>query len=544
MVMLDKLQQGRECYRRRAWGQAYQLFSLADQTTPLEAEDLEQLASAAYLTGRDLDFHRFLHRAHDGYLKASDRPHAARCAFWLGLNLLFRGDTGQANGWLTRAQRLVEGCDCVERGYLFLPVAERHLGEGKADDANMTAARAADIGQRFEDRDLIACARHLQGRALIRQRQVHSGLTLLDETMLAVIAGDLSPIVTGLIYCSVIEACQQVHAVSRAREWTAALAQWCEQQPQMVAFTATCLVHRAEIMCLSGDWQDAMAEACRACERGQQDAERNPPAAAFYQQGELNRLRGNFAAAEEAYRTTARLGREPQPGLALLRMAQGRIDAACAAIRRLVGTTADPLERANLLPAQVEIMLSIGDVEAARVACRELEQITEQFDTDALRATAAHAQGAVQLAEGDARRAIDPLRQAFDLWRQTQAPYEAARVRVLIGVACCKLGDEEAGALEFDAARAVFERLRAAPQLHDLDSLCKRVTSGNRQDPLTARELQVLRLIAAGKTNKAIAAELFLSERTIDRHVSNILTKLNVPSRAAATAYAYDRKLL
>jgi DNA-binding CsgD family transcriptional regulator len=225
-------------------------------------------------------------------------------------------------------------------------------------------------------------------------------------------------------------------------------------------------------------------------------------------------------------------------------MAQGRVDAACAAIRRLVGTTADPLERANLLPAQVEIMLSIGDVEAARVACRELGQVTEQFDTDALRATAAHAQGAVQLAEGDARAAIDPLRQAFDLWRRTQAPYEAARVRVLIGVACRALGDEEAGALEFDAARAVFERLRAAPQLRHLDSLCKHVTSGHRQAPLTPRELQVLRLIAAGKTNKAMAAELFLSERTIDRHVSNILTKLNVPSRAAATAYAYDRKLL
>lgn len=541
--VLDELKQGRESYRRRAWGDAYQSFSLADQATPLGIEDLELLATSAYLIGQDLEFHGFLDRAHQAHVEAGDRTRAARCAFWLGLSLLFRGEMGHASGWLSRARRLIEHLDCVEQGYLLLPVAEQQLDEGNDDAANITASSAVEIGDRFGDADLIACARHLQGRARIRQGQVQAGLMLLDEAMLAVVAGELSPIVTGLVYCSVIEACRQVYALSRAREWTSALARWCEQQPGIVAFTGICLVHRAEIMQLHGAWPEAMAEACRACERFSQGVDRKPPAAAFYQQAEMHRLRGEFAAADEAYRNASRSGWEPQPGLALLRMAEGRNDAAGAAIRRVVGAATDGLQRAKLLPAHVEIMLTVGDIQEARSACRALEEIAEKFDTDVLRAMAAHARGAVALAEGDAPAALDSLRRAFEVWRQVEAPYEAARVRVLMGLACRALGDDEAGGLELDAARAVFEQLGAAPELARLDSLSKRAASVHRHG-LTPRELQVLRLIAAGKTNKAIATGLSLSERTIDRHVSNILTKLNVPSRAAATAYVYDRKLL
>ena len=354
--MLDKLQQGRESYLHRKWEEAYQSLSLADQATPLGIEDLERLANSAYLTGRDHHFQKFLDRADHASVETGDGPRAARTAFWLGLSLLLRGDMGQASGWLARTQRLVEGRDCVERGYLLLPVAEQHLRAGKADAADTTAAEAAGIGDRFADPDLIACARHLQGRALIRQGQVQPGLTLLDEAMLAVIAGELSPIMTGLIYCSVIAACQQIYALSRAREWTVALTQWCGQQPQIVAFKATCLVHRAEILQLSGDWADAMTEACRACERVSQEFERHPPAAAFYRKGELYRLRGEYAAAEDAYLSTARLGRDPYPGLALLRLAQGQTDAAFAAIRRVVDAATDPLERAKLLPRVIYTM--------------------------------------------------------------------------------------------------------------------------------------------------------------------------------------------
>lgn len=543
MVTVANLHRGRECYRRGAWSEAYETLSLADRAAPLGTEDLELLATSACLTGRELEFQRHLDRAYHAYLQAGEERPAARCAFWLGLSLLFRGEAGQATGWLARARRLVERHDCVELGYLLLPAAEQDLGQGDAEAAAAKAAEAAGIAERFGDGDLFACARHLQGRALIQQEQVQPGLALLDEAMLAVVAGELSPIVTGLIYCSVIEACRQIWAMSRAREWTAAFGRWCEQQPQMVAFTGICLVHRAEILQLSGDWAKAMTEARRACESRGREVRAEPPAAAFYQKAELHRLRGEFSAAEEAYRSAARLGREPQPGLALLRMAQGRIEAACAAIRRVLNAAADPGDRTKLLPGYIEIMLAAGETRDARGACGELERLAATFESDALRAAAAQAQGAAELADGDARTALACLRRALAAWLQVEAPYEAARVRVLIGLACRALGDDEGGDLEFEAARTVFERLGAGPQLAHLESVRARAGSG-RHAVLTGRELQVLRLVAAGKTNKAIAAELRLSERTIDRHVSNILAKLNVPSRAAAAADAYNRKLL
>ena len=386
----------------------------------------------------------------------------------------------------------------------------------------------------------MAAARHAQGRALIQQGDVVAGLKCLDETMLAVVAGELSPIMTGLMYCSVIDTCRQVYALGRAREWTSAFSSVCEQQPEMVAFTSICLVHRAEIMQLQGAWPDALTEACRACERAQR-ADRKPPGAALYQQAEIHRLCGEFAKAEDAYRTASELGCEPQPGLALLRLAQGRTDAACAAMRRLTSATSDRLRRARLLPAHLEIMLAIGDVEDARCARDELRELAHAFDTDVLRAVVAQADGAIALAEGHAHAALDPLRCAFELWERLEAPYEAARVRVLIGHACRALGDDEAAGLEHQAARSVFERLGAQPDLARLDAPKTPAQAGST--PLTARELQVLRLISTGRTNKEIADELCLSERTIDRHVTNILTKLDVRSRTAATAYAYDHKL-
>jgi len=535
------VEKARQAWTRRSWVNVYRWLSAADQASPLGGDDLELLATSAYLIGRDLDFHRFLERAHHADVNAGNQVRAARRAFWLGLTSLLRGEIGLATGWLSRARRLIESHDCVEQGYLLLPVAEQYLAEGNGEAAHGTSNSAAAIAHRFGDADLMACARHLQGRAFIQQGQIKAGLALLDEAMLAVIAGELSPIVTGLIYCSVIETCQKVYALSRAREWTFAMARWCEQQPEMVAFTGTCLVRRAEILQVHGAWWDAMAEACRACERSEQ-AKRKPPGAAFYQQAEIHRLRGNFPAAEEAYGRASRLGYEPQPGLALLRMAQGRIDAACASIRRVVNAASDPFEQTKLLPAYIEIMLAKGDVQEAGGACRDLEQLAEKIDADVVRAMAAQSRGAVELSEGDARAALPALRRAFEAWQQVEAPYAAARVRVLLALSCQSLGDGETSALELGAARAAFEQLGAAPDLARLDATEKAATSTHRH-PLTTRELQVLRLIAAGKTNKTMAVELSLSERTIDRHVSNILTKLNVPSRAAATAYAYDHKL-
>ena len=539
---MDHLEHGRECYKRHAWGDAYQALLCADQAAALQADDLERLATAAYLTGRDLEFQRVQERLHRVHVEVQDPERAARCAFWLAFTFLLRGETGQSNAWIARGQRLVENRDCVERDYLLLLVAEQQLREGRGIAAHATLSQAVATGESFGDADLTAAARHLQGRALIQQGDVLAGLKRLDETMLAVVAGELSLMMTGFMYCSVIDACRQVYALDRAREWTSAFSSLCKQQPEMVAFSGTCLVHRAEIMQLQGAWPDALTEACRACERAER-ADRRPPGAALYQQAEIHRLRGEFVKAEVAYRSASELGCEPQPGLALLRLAQGRADAACAAIRRLANATSDRLRRARLLPAHLEIMLAMGDVEETRRARDELRELAQALDSDILRAVVAQADGAIALLEDHARAAIDPLRSAFELWERFEAPYEAARVRVLIGHACRALGDDEAAALEHQAARSVFERLGAQPDLARLDAP-KTCVQPASEPPLTARELQVLRLISTGRTNKKIADELCLSERTIDRHVGNILSKLDVPSRTAATAYAYDHKLL
>ncbi len=540
--MANDLEHGRECYERRAWGDAYRALVRADQATALAADDLDRLATAAYLTGRDLEFQRTLERLHRIHVESGATARAARCTFWLGLTLLFRGEVGHANAWLARGERLIQHDEGVERGYLLVPVAAQQVHEGQAQAGHATASEAVAIGERCGDPDLTAAARHLQGHALIQQGDVAAGLRRLDDTMLAVVANELSPIMTGLLYCSVIELCQQVYALGRSREWTSAFSSVCEQQPEMLAFSGVCLVHRAEILQFQGAWPDALVEAVRACERAER-AERRPPGAALYRQAEIHRLRGEFEKAEDAYRAASDLGCEPQPGLALLRLAQGRTDAASTAIRRLTSAASDRVRRAKLLPAQVEIMLAIGDVAEARRARDELGAYAQAFDADVLRAVVAQADGAIALAEGKPHAALDPLRAAFELWERLAAPYEAARVRVLLGRACRALGDAEASALEQQAARSAFARLGARPDLARLDAPVAFVDQPSPHR-LTTRERDVLRLVAHGRTNKEIADTLCLSPRTIDRHVSNILGKLDVPSRAAATAFAYHHRLL
>jgi DNA-binding CsgD family transcriptional regulator len=537
----DHLQSGRESYARRAWADAFDALTLADGATPLESDDLERLAVSAFLIGREIDYVTALERAHRACLDAGLWTRAARSAFWIGLCHLFRGEFGPATGWFGRARRTIDrqDGDCAEEGYLLLPLVEQHLAARAADQAWDVAARAAAIGERFMDPDLVACARHLQGRALLQQDRVEQGLALLDEAMVAVVAGELSPRMTGLVYCSVIEKCMQVFAFPRAREWTFMLSRWCEEQPQLVTFTDRCLVHRAEILQLQGAWEHALEEVRHACTSCLPAAERLPPAAALYRLGELHRLRGEIAAAEQAYRDASARGFEPQPGLALLRLAEGQVEAAAAAIRRALAGATQPAERLPLLQASVEIMLAAGEIEEARRAGRDLEVLAQRFDTGVPRAMSACAHGAIALVEGDAAAALCFLRQAFEFWDLAGAPYEAARVRELIGLACRALGDDEAADLALDAAIATYRELGAGA---DLARMAKR--AAQQRHGLTKRELQVLRLLATGKTNKAIAAELFVSRRTIDRHVSNVLGKLAVPSRAAATAYAHRHKLL
>ncbi len=540
--MTAGLAQGQGAFERQAWGDACRHLLAADQEHQLELVDLERLAVAACLVGRAEDSVDAWTRAHLEAVRLGDVARAARCAFWLAFGLLNRGDLARGGGWVDRAQRLLDdaGLECVEQGYLRYPVALRAIFEGDGGAAHAAFTEAGQIGERFGDAELVTLARVGVGRCLIYMGDIAEGVGLLDEAMVAVTARELSPIAVGDVYCTVIEACQELFDLGRVHEWTAALSQWCESQPDLVLYRGQCLVHRAEIMVLNGEWPDAMKEAMRACERLNDE-----PAvgAAFYQRAELHRMRGEFDEAEAAYRRANELGREPQPGLTLLRLAQGRLTVADTSIRRVVDEAQDPIARAPVLGAYVEVVLAGGDVAAGRAAADELTIIAREMNAPFLHAMAQRCDGAVLLAEGDPRAGLAALRQSWTGWRKLDAPYESARVRILIALAYRALGDDDSADMELGAARTVLDHLDAAPELARVEELSG-ITTVATAGGLTARETQVLALVATGMTNRAIADDLVISEKTVARHVSNIFTKLGLSSRSAATAYAYEHDLV
>ncbi len=281
------LERGRASYERRGWKEAHSSLSRADEAAPLDAEDLELLATCAYMLGQDDEYLSVLERAHHRHLETGQTLRAVRCAFWLGINLAQRGEMGPAGGWLGSAQRLVDrdGRESVEQGYLLIPLVFQHEARGEFAAAAAVAGEAAAIAERFGDAEGFALATHAQGHMEIKAGRVKEGLALLDGAMVAIAGGRLSPIVTGIVYCGVILACQEVYELRRAQEWTSALTRWCEEQPDLVAFTGRCLVHRAEIMQVRGDWGDALEEARRAGERLSQSFNRAAAAQAFYRQG-------------------------------------------------------------------------------------------------------------------------------------------------------------------------------------------------------------------------------------------------------------------
>jgi DNA-binding CsgD family transcriptional regulator len=543
MTSREALERGRESFARWAWADSYTYLSAADRETPLEGEDLERLAYAAYLTGRDADSEDVLTRAHQEFVSRGDHEGAARCAFWLAFEFLHGGDFARGGGWLARAQRvLADKPECVVHGYLLMPAGVRRIMEGDATEANTLFCQAAAIGRRFGDADLIAMALHGSGRALIRLERVAEGVALLDEAMAAVTAGEVSPIAAGDIYCSVVEACHEIFDLRRAHEWTMALDRWCALQSDRVRFRGQCLVRRAEILQLHGAWPDAIEHAQRACECLAEPPQR-ARGAAYYQWAELLRLRGEFAKAEAMYRQAGQSGRSPQPGLSLLRLAQGHVDVAASGIRNVLDETKDRRVRSRLLGPYIEIMLAARDHAAARAGADELSAIAAALDAPFLRALSRHAFGAILLAEGNARAALAILREATAAWDVIEAPYDGARTRVLIARACQQLGDRDGADMEGDAASQVFRHLGATPDLAHIDkaSLAQSPASASG---LSARELEVLRCLVTGKTNRAIADELCISEKTVARHVSNIFNKLGLSSRAAATAYAYEHHLV
>lgn len=540
--MSGALVRGREALGRHAWGDAYAQLMAADRSRGLDAPDLDGAALAAYLTGKDAESEALWARAYRSWLDRGERCRAVRCAFWIGLPLLLQGETARGGGWLARGARLLEehGGDCAEGGLLLVPVGLQALSNGDPAGALEAFRRAEETGERSGDPDVLALGRLGRGQALIELGDVAHGVPLLDEAMVAVTAGEVSPVAAGIVYCAVLLSCQSIFDVPRAEEWTAALGRWCESQQDLVPFRGECLVHRSEILQLQGRWVEALAEARRACSWL---AGRSGEGRAHYRLGELHRLRGELADADREYRAASAAGRQPQPGCALLRLAQGHTEAAEAMIVRAVESARDGVTRAAMLPAYVEIALARGDVAAARRAADELRALAAEYEADLLRAAAAQALGTVLLAEGDAPAGAALLRESRVCWQGLSAPYEVARVRVAIAGSCRALGDDDGAEMEIEAARDLFGRLGAVPGLEAVDRL-RGTTKAATDSGLTPRELDVLALVAEGCTNQQIAEALVVSPHTVRRHLQNVFRKLGVPSRAAATAFALQHDLL
>jgi DNA-binding CsgD family transcriptional regulator/tetratricopeptide (TPR) repeat protein len=533
----------RAAFDRHAWSETAARLEGPSADGELDVDDLERYATALHMLGRAEDAARTWERAHLVALRHGDVRRAIRSAFQLITNLGQRGELAQAGGWMGRVNRLLEALpdDCPERAIPLVPAALLARGSGDYDTALRLFEQIASIAARFHEPELSAMSCLGLGQALVDVGEIDRGLALLDEALVAVTAGDVSPTNAGVVYCGSIESFQQAFDLGRAQQWTTALDRWFAHQPDAVPFRGRCLVFRAEILQFHGQWADAIDEVGRA-----EQWLLGPPiepaiGEAYYYRAELHRLRGDYAAAETGYREASKWGRKPDPGMALLRLAQGERAVAAATIRRAIDE-ADATERPKLLEAAALIALAGGEIEAAREVAGELvERSGTGSRMPLLEAIATRTDGLVRLAEGDPRAALPILRRSFEQWLSLDAPYEAARVRVGIAEACRALGDAESAALELGAAREVFTQLGAAPDLAALDAIAG--VSPPVPGGLSLREVEVLRHLARGETNRQIASALGISERTVDRHVSNIFTKLDVSSRAAATAYAYEHDL-
>jgi DNA-binding NarL/FixJ family response regulator len=527
-----------------SWQETYDLLSSEDRPGALRGEDLDRLAASAYLVGREEESVKAWARAHAEHAARGDAPRAARSAFWLAFTLMNRGEHARAGGWFARVQRIVaELCgDCPERGYLLGMAGMERMAQGDPSEALALFRRSAEVSRRFGDIDGLTLSRLGEGQALLALGKRDEGCALLDEAMVAVTSDEPSPIVTGFVYCAVIALCQQNFDLRRAAEWTRALSEWCASHADLVPYRGQCLVHRSELFQLQGAWGEAMEEASLACDRLSAPPGQPALGAAFYQRGELHRLRGEFAEAEEAYSRANAHGREPQPGLALLLLAQGRVDVALPAIRRAVDQSSDPGTRARLRAAHVEIALAAGALTDAHAAVDDLRALSGQLGSPYIHAVCDLANGAVLLADGDAQSACRTLSKALAGLNHLNARYEAARAQVLLGLAYRLFGDLATGELELQTARRTLQDLGGDPDVARVDELLGSPAAGGLSG-LTPRELQVLRLIAEGRTNDEIASALVVSRHTVRRHVQNIFAKVGVSSRSGATAYAFRHGL-
>jgi class 3 adenylate cyclase len=456
----QQLEQARNALAGKEWQVAYEALAELDGTKHLDADDLNGLADAAWWTGRMDESIEARTRAYAARLERGEQRSAALSALHLARDHELKR-SGLQGAWLARAERLLaEEDDSPERGYLERMRSRLSLAAGDFDSAIAHAERTLELGSRFQEPNLMALGLHDKGTALVRQGDWETGLALIDEATVGAVSGELNPYATGIIYCGVIASSFDVADVARAGNWTEAATRWCERQ-SISGFPGVCRVNRAEVMRLRGSWPEAEEEIRTAVAELGEFAP-SVAASAFYELGELQLRMGDLAAAEEAFRQAHGLGVEPQPGLALLRLASGDVDAARRGLRRALSDEArNRLSRARLLPASVEISLAARETDEARAASEELAEIARDYGTSALAAHAAAAAGAVALAEQDADAALRHLRRAIRLYQEVEIPYEGARARLLAAEAYRLDGDADAAELELRAAQATFDRLGA-----------------------------------------------------------------------------------
>jgi DNA-binding CsgD family transcriptional regulator len=538
--MTSPLERALDATARRSWADACAGFAEAQAGGALGSDDLERYAVAAYLAGRDDDCTRAWEAAHRAAVDAGDPGEAARRAVLLALCLVLRGQMAHAGGWLARAETLAaEAGNGAATGYVLVPRLLAALDHDPAASASL-AEEAIAIARRCGDADLAALGILGHGQALLATGDTRRGTARLDEVMVSVTAGEVGPVVAGIVYCAVIIECLRLFDLARASEWTAALGDWCDAQTGLVPYRGQCLVHRSQLDQVAGRWADAAAAAELAC-RHLADPTHPALGLAHYQAGELHRLHGDLDRAAAEYRAAGRHGHDPVPGLALLELAQGDTGAAARTVARALQERRSGLERAPLLAAAVEIHRAAGDVSGARAAADELASLASFASSPVLSAMAAHARGCALAAEGDAAGGLSELWDAARAWQALRMPYDAARTAVEIAAACDALGDGGTASLERDSARSTFVELGARL---DLERLVADATPTPTPSVLSQREREVLALLAAGRTNREIAEALVISPHTAGRHVENIFAKLSVTTRAAATARAYEDGLL
>jgi DNA-binding CsgD family transcriptional regulator len=534
------LSQARDLHAQSHWADASVQFAAADGAEQLAADDLERYAEASQILGRGAEAIQLLRRAFDLRIDVGEVDQAITSAFWLFQALIINAEFARARGWAAQVRRSMPD---VDNGWFLFTDAYFLIAAGDYDQAAQLLARAADMGSRHRETDLIAFATTVWGRALIKAGRLEEGLSRLDEAMLPVVERDTSPRATSMMYCSAIATCHEAREFGRAREWTHALGAWLDSLPRLGgAYFGNCRIYRAYLMCLSGSWREALDEVAFVCDDLSGNYGQLVAGHARYQLAEIHRLLGR-PEAESNYRQAAELGGQTQPGLSLLRLTQGEVDKALLGIRRALAETPGQLERLDLLPAAVTVMLAAGDIDAARQATDELATTAAVYTAPGVQAELAAAQGAIALSEEDPATALPLLRSAARCWREIDAPYAVATVSVLIGLACRAVSDEDAAEVELESARSTFARLGARPDQQRVEELLH-APQAVGPSGLSARELEVLRLVAAGRTNHAIAAELFVSERTVHRHVSNIFDKLGVHSRTAAASYAIQHRIV